>query len=153
MPLLGRPAATPLGGIVESQFDRALTLAGRISLRGTEVAGIYGSPHDAARTPPLVTLAVLTTVSGNEVSVRPAEPGWAAARLAQSAAYERRTLYELDARARYARAERGPSPLVRVPDVEAELLRNVLDGVQLLEVRAPFPTDPRRVADALAQWR
>jgi hypothetical protein len=152
LPLLARPAATPLAGIVESQLDRALTLAGRVSLREAEVADIYGSARDARRTPPLVTLAMLTTVSGDEVSVRPAEPGRTAARLTQSAAYERRTLYELDARVRYARAERGPSPLLRVPDLEAELLRNVLDGVQLLEVKAPFPTDPRRVADALAHW-
>jgi hypothetical protein len=95
---------------------------------------------------------MLTTVSANEVSVRPAEIGWTAQRLARSAAYERRTLYELDARVRYARADSGPSPLLGVPGIEADLLRDVLDGVQLLEVRAPFPTDPRRVADALAPW-
>jgi hypothetical protein len=100
----------------------------------------------------LTTLAVLTTVSEDEVSVRPAEPAWAAARLSQSAAYERRTLYELDARVRYASTQADPSPLLDVAAIEAEMLRKLLDGVQLLEVRAPFPTDPRKVADALARW-
>jgi hypothetical protein len=95
---------------------------------------------------------VLTTVSADEVSVRPAELGWTAERLAKSSAYERRTLYELDARVRYASAEPGPSALLAVPALEADLLRGVLDGVQLLEVKAPFPTDPRKVADALAKW-
>jgi hypothetical protein len=95
---------------------------------------------------------MLTTVSGDEVSVHPAEVGWTAERLARSAAYERRPLYELDARARYASLDPGPSPLLEVPGLEAERLRAVLQGVQLLEVRAPFPTDPRRVADALAAW-
>jgi hypothetical protein len=86
------------------------------------------------------------------VSIRPIEVGRAAQRLALSAAYERRVLYELDARARYGTADPGPSPLLRVPGEEVELLRDVLDGAQLLEVKAPFPTDPRKVADALAQW-
>jgi hypothetical protein len=152
LPLLTRGPATQLGGVLESQLERAFTLAGRLSLRQTEVAAVYGSPRDTTRTPPLTTLAILTTVSTDEVTVRPAEVGWTAERLARSAAYERRTLYELDARVRYANADPGPSPLLDVPGLEVELLRNVLDGVQLLEVKAPFPTDPRRVADALAQW-
>ncbi len=152
LPLLARPATTPLAGVVESQLDRALGLAGRLSLRQTEVAAVYGSSRDPTRTPPLTTLALLTTVSEDEVSVRPAELAWTAARLARSGAYERRTLYELDARARYASAQPDPSPLLGVREVEAELLRKVLDGVQLLEVKAPFPTDPRKVADALARW-
>jgi hypothetical protein len=153
LPLLGKSTASPLGAVVESQLERAFMLAGRLSLRQTEVAGVYGSPRDPARTPPLATLALLTTVSGEPVSVRPAGLGWTAERLALSAAYERRALYELDARMRYASAEPGPSPLLRVPALEADLLRGVLDGVQLLEVKAPFPTDPRKVADALARWR
>jgi hypothetical protein len=94
---------------------------------------------------------MLTTVSTNEVTVRPATAGWAAERLARTGAYERRTLYELDARVRYADATPGPSRLAAVRDHETELLRNLLDGVQVLEVMAPFPADPRRVADALAQ--
>jgi hypothetical protein len=152
LPLLTSGPATQLGGVLESQLERAFTLAGRLSLRQTEVAAVYGSPRDPIRTPPLTTLAMLTTVSADEVTVRPAEVGWTAERLARSAAYERRTLYELDARARYAGVDPGPSPLLDVPRIEAGLLRKVLERVQLLEVKAPFPTDPRRVADALAQW-
>ena len=94
---------------------------------------------------------MLTTVSTDEVTVRPVEVGWAAERLAHSGAYERRTLYELDARVRYADANPGPSALAAVRGRETERLRNLLEGVQTLEVMAPFPTDPRRVADALAR--
>jgi hypothetical protein len=152
LPLLTRAGANPLTGTVESQLDRALTLAGRASLRQTEVAAIYGSPQDPTATPPLVTLAMLTTVPGDAVTVREVEVGWTAERLAQSAAYERRSLYELDARVRYANAQPGPSPLLSVAGLETDLLRNLLAGVRLLEVKAPFPTDPRKVADALAKW-
>lgn len=152
LPPLTRGATGPVGSLVGSGLDRALTLAGRLSLRQTEVAAIYGSAHDPSRTPPLRTLVMLTTVSGNEVSVRPAQIDWVAERLARSAAYERRPLYELDARVRYASGAAGPSPLLAVADLEAEQLRDVLRGVQLLEIRAPFPTDPGRVADALAAW-
>ena len=144
--------ANPITDAAEAQLERVLTLTGRLSLRQSEVAAIYGSPQEPTATPPLVTLAMLTTVPGEEVTVREAEVGWTAQRLAQSAAYERRSLYELDARVRYATAQPDPSPLVSVAGREAGLLRNVLAGVRLLEVRAPFPTDPRKVADALAQW-
>lgn len=150
LPLLSR-RPTRVGTALESQLDRAFTLASRLSLRQTEVGAIYGSPEDPRRTPPLKTLAMLTTVSTHEVTVRPAEAGWAAERLARSGAYERRTLYELDARVRYADAHPGPSRLAAVRDRETQMLRNLLDGVQVLEVMAPFPTDPRRVADALAR--
>jgi hypothetical protein len=152
LPRLVRATAGPRGAVVESQLNRALTLASRLSLRQTEVAAVYGSPSDPLRVPHLTTLALLTTVSGDSVSIRPVEVGRAAQRLALSAAYERRALYELDARTRYASANPGPSPLLRMPNEEAELLRDVLQDVQLLEVKAPFPTDPRKVADALAQW-
>ena len=150
VPLLTR-RPTRVGLALESQLDRAVTLASRLSLRQTEVAAIYGSSQDTGRTPPLATLAMLTTVSTDEITVRPAEVGWAAERLAHSGAYERRTLYELDARVRYADANPGQSALAAVRGRETERLRNLLEGVQVLEVTAPFPTDPRRVADALAQ--
>jgi hypothetical protein len=150
LPLLTR-RPTRLGTVLESQLDRAFTLASRLSLRQTEVAAIYGSSQDPGRTPPLKTLAMLTTVSTPGVTVRPAEAGWAAERLARSGAYERRTLYELDARVRYADANPGPSRLDGVRDRETQRLLNLLEGVQVLEVMAPFPTDPRKVADALAQ--
>lgn len=150
LPLLTR-RPTQIGSALESQLDRAFTLASRLSLRQTEVGAIYGSARDPGRTPPLRTLAMLTTVSTNEVTVRPATAGWAAERLARTGAYERRTLYELDARVRYADANAGPSRLAAVRDRETERLRNLLNGVQILEIMAPFPTDPRRVADALAQ--
>ena len=150
VPLLTR-RPTRVGLALESQLDRAVTLASRLSLRQTEVAAIYGSAQDTTVTPPLATLAMLTTVSTDEITVRPAEVGWAAERLAHSGAYERRTLYELDARVRYADANPGQSALAAVRGRETERLRNLLEGVQVLEVTAPFPTDPRRVADALAQ--
>lgn len=152
LPLAARATAGPRGAAVEAQVDRALTLASRLSLRQSEVAAVYGSPTDPFTGPRLTTLALLTTVSGDRVSVRPADGGWAAHRLALSAAYERRGLCELDARSRYAVAAHGPSPLLRVPAQEAELLGGVLDGVQVLEVEAPFPIDPRKVARALAPW-
>lgn len=152
LPLLSTAGSNPVTDAAEAQLERVLTLTGRLSLRQTEVAAIYGSRQGPTTTPPLVTLAMLTTVPGEEVTVREAEVGWTAQRLAQSAAYERRSLYELDARVRYATAQPDPSPLVSVAGREADLLRNVLAGVRLLEVRAPFPTDPRKVADALAQW-
>jgi hypothetical protein len=152
LPLLTQQPSR-VGTALASQLDRAFTLATRLSLRQTEVGAIYGSSEDPRRTPPLRTLAMLTTVSTHEVTVRPAEARWAAERLALTGAYERRTLYELDARVRYADANPGPSRLAAVRDRETERLRDLLEGVQVLEVTAPFPTDPRRVADALARYR
>jgi hypothetical protein len=134
-------------------IDRVVALADRAALTQTELREVYGGAGGAdgatARVP-LRGVVLLRTVPGERVTAETTEPGWAAARLARSAAVERRPWFALRERARYARAD------VAVGDEahewierERDVLALILAGVPVIAVDAPFPADPRRIADAV----
>ena len=131
--------------------ERAVGLAERAALTLAEVAEVYGSAAVLSERVPLRATAILTTVPDEEgVSVRPAEITWAARRLAHTAAFERRGYASLLERGRFAL----PAPAVSSEGLmarEEELLARLLAPAPVLEVRAPFPTDPRAVARALME--
>jgi hypothetical protein len=132
--------------------ERAVVLADRVSVPPTAVRRAYAEPAAARWQAPLALLALLTTVpDGTPVDVRPADPGWAAARLARSADFERRGLFELHDRAAWALADRDPRARERIRAHEQAFLEAVLARAQVIEVRSPFPADPRPVADAIAR--
>jgi hypothetical protein len=138
----------PLGGPLE----RLITLADRISLAPSQLRRLYG--HDPAGPwhAPLAAVALLTTVPDHGgVRAQLAEPTWAAARLSLTADFERRGIFELHDRARWALRDRDPDLRHSVAAAERELFQSVLAAVPVIDVRAPFPTDPRPVADAIAR--
>jgi hypothetical protein len=143
-----RQRAGRLGALAE----RAVALADRAALTPSELRAAYRQDDDPARRLPLRTTAILTTVPGPEVVCEDADPAWAAARLARSAAYERRELFGMLERRSYAFPDAGGSRLEQAVDAEATLLERALANGRTVEVRAPFPVDPRRVADALGSW-
>jgi hypothetical protein len=145
-PLRERP------GRIGALAERAVALADRAALTPTDLRAAYHQDDDPARRLPLGTTAILTTVPGPEVVCEPADPAWAAARLARSAAYERRELFGMLERRRYAFPGEGGDGLEEAVDAETELLGRALANGRTVEVRAPFPVDPRRVADALGEW-
>lgn len=138
---IGRAAATAAA--------RAVALADRAALTPSQLARAYGAerPLERAR---LETLAFLTNVSGSGVSARATDAATLARRLARSAAYERRPFFDLLRRMRFVFPDVSAELDLSVERREEELLLQRLQDVQLLDVRAPFPTDPRRVADAIA---
>ena len=145
---LGTAGARPLRRV--PALAQAVELAERVALAPSQVRGLYG--QDAGGwSAPLRALVVLTTVPGREVAAEPADAEWAARRLARSAAFERRRLSELYARLRFARAADEPDPVEFAVGREVSLLREVLSAVPVVGVRAPFPCDPRRVAEAIAR--
>jgi hypothetical protein len=139
-------------GRVGALSQRAVALADRAALTPTELRAAYGQDDDPARRLPLRTTAVLTTVPGPEVACEPADPTWAAARLARSAAFERRELFAALERRRYPFWRERGNRLDEAVAEETRLLELALAKGRTLEVRAPFPVDPRRVADALTRW-
>ena len=137
------------GSAARGLLHRFASLAERASLSPTELRAAYGDRALHPPHAPLRALALLTTVPGGErAQARPTDPGWAAERLARSAAFERRTLFALHERARYALPQRGDL-LTAAVDSERTLLERMLAGVPVIELRAPFPADPRPVAAAL----
>ena len=145
---VGAAAAGPIRRV--PALAQAFELAGRVALAPAEIRAAYGHTG-GGWSAPLRALVLLTTVPGSEVAAGPADAEWAARRLARTAAFERRRLSELYARLRYARAADEPDPVEDAARREVALLRDVLATVPVLELRAPFPCDPRRVADAIAR--
>jgi hypothetical protein len=126
-----------------------VALADRVALTLPEVAEVYGSADALTAPVPLRALVLLTTVPEAEgISVRSADLDWVARRLADTAAFERRAYDSLFERARYVLPDRRPGGSA-ASAAEHGLLLQLLAGVQLWEVRVPFPADPRQVARAV----
>ena len=147
-PLRGRRRPGRLGVLAE----RAVALADRAALSPSQLRAAYGQVDEPARRLPLAAVAVLTTVPGPDVVSEPADPVWAAARLARSAAFERRELFAILDRRRYAFPLDDGSPVDTAIASERRTLEAALDGRRVIEVRAPFPVDPNRVAAAVTRW-
>jgi hypothetical protein len=145
---VARATARPLGA--GGALERAITLADRVALSPSAVRAAYGAPQTPWRVP-LSAVALLTTVPGPEVSARRADPAWAAQRLARSGDFERRGLFELHDRACWALAARDPGARARILAHERAALEAMLAETTVIEVRAPFPADPRPAADAIAE--
>lgn len=143
-------ASGRLGGLAADTASRAVALADRAALSPTQLRAAYGQADDPARAVPVRCVALLINVDEDRVRVEPAEPAWAAARLARSAAFERRPWYALYERARYATPGRAVTEdQEEIIARERALLEPVLAATQVVSVKAPFPVDPRRVAQAL----
>jgi len=139
-------------GRLGSLADQAVVLADRAALSPSQLRAAYGQVDEPARRLPLAAVALLTTVPPPEVTSEPADPVWAAARLARSAAFERRQLFAVLDRRRYAFPLDGESPVETAIAKERRVLESALEGRRVIEVRAPFPVDPNTVAAAVTRW-
>jgi hypothetical protein len=140
-PLLGRPAGDAL--------DRLVVTAERVSISPTALAAAYGAPPPT-QTVPLGALVMLTTTPGGNPAAAYVDAAWAARRLARSATYERRGYLDLDRRARYAHAaEVRAEVAAQIEAREESRLRVLLERIPVVEIRAPFPCDPRRIAELI----
>jgi hypothetical protein len=138
-----------LSNLTADNLERAVALIERAALTPSEVSRIYGADRPLAKTP-LRAVVLLTTVPGDAVSVRRARAAWAARRFARSASYERKGFFELHRRMRYSFPEMSEDFESAVESREEDRLTQLLEDVPILEVTAPFPTDPRCVAEAIA---
>ena len=150
-PLRTRGRRGGLVGAAAVAAERAVVLAYRAALPPDEIRAAYGQSDDATRRIPLGTVALLCTVPGPEISVEAADVQWAATRLALTGSYERHDWYMLQDRLRYADPSVPWEEREAAVAAESRVLERVLAGVRLLHVRAPFPVDPRAVADAIRQ--
>lgn len=141
-----------LGRLLVGSVERAVRLADRAALTPSDLAAIYGTPGDPRSTWPIRGVIVLRTVPGGEVTARPVESATVARRLAWSATVERGDFHAYRRRAAYALAWGDDDLARRTLEVERSRIGTLLDGVPSVEVSAPFPTDPGRIADvALAE--
>jgi hypothetical protein len=157
---LARGVATPilrgrgrgrLTGLVAQAAQQGLALADRVALSPSELRNVYGQRDDATRRLPIRMIVVLTTVpAGRSPRVQRADAEWVIERLVRAAAFERRAYFAWQERAAYAFPSRWTDPFVWV-DRERRTLHQALGSVEFLHVEAPFPTDPRPIADIVRE--
>jgi hypothetical protein len=141
------------GRALAGAVRQALAGADRAPVTPSELRAAYGQDDDPTRALPVRAVVFLTTDVGEEVVVRPADPGRIAGRLARSAAYERRPYFALVERALYAFPDVSRQDVAAATiEREERLFAKLLEGAQVLEARVPFPVDPRRVAEAVEGW-
>ena len=132
-------------------LTRAVELGDRAGVTPSALRQAYGDTSDPARRTVLGTVVVLVNASGPAVQVEDRDPGWAAARLARTAAYERRGFFDLQERGAYAGVAGRDQARDTSLERERALLQRAFDAAdRVVRVSCPFPGDPRRVADALA---
>jgi hypothetical protein len=146
-PIRGRSWRGPFGLAVEVT-RRAVELGDRAGLTPTELRAAYGETNDPLRTPPIGLIAVLRNSGSPGVKVDDGVAARLAIRLAVSAATEREPFMALRRRAAYAEALAPSSADLISRDAAA--VEAAIAGVPLVEVTAPFPTDPREVAREIA---
>jgi hypothetical protein len=148
-PVAGRPSRSRTAGMVADGARRLLAIGDRAAFEVDELRTAYGQTDDPERVAPVRLVVALRTIPGDDVRVRPAESGEVAARLARTAAYERRQYFELLQRGGYALPDRPALRQDGAIAADEALLRAAFENVPVMTVDAPFPTDPRRVADAI----
>lgn len=141
-----------VAGLAHTALERATMMADRAALSPTQVREAYDQRPAASWAAELRVVAHLTTVSDARIEAKPADPAWAARRLARSAAFERRAAFELYERRRFAFPDSHAPSLEDVVHAEERLLERAFANALVLDVRAPFPTDPRPVAEAIARF-
>jgi hypothetical protein len=150
MRAVSRPVAR---GPTSDLRERALTLADRVAVSPSELRRLYGDDPSAPWQAPLGTVVLLRTVPPEAgVSARRIDPAWAAHRLTLTASFERRSVFELHDRAKWSAPQPDHTLRERLMLRERTLLEEVLAPVSVIEVSAPFPTDPRPVADEITRW-
>jgi len=142
----GRIAAgRPVTDAVLGPLAQSASLAATIRLDADVIRRAYGEAVLAPGSRPLGGVILLTTIGhGEPVTRAPLEPEIAAARMARSAAYERRGYHLLGERAAIHGA--APIPGFGIVGEEAAALHRLIRAVPVIEVRAPFPADPRIAA-------
>jgi hypothetical protein len=151
-PMRRNPARGALPPAALRMMERGIALADRAGLTPSELRAAYGQTDDPARRVPVRLVAILETVPAGDPWAGEADRAEAALRLARSAAYERRDWFALAERAGYAFLQRPLDAMVRSVEQDRRFLATMLEGVDVVRVRAPFPTDPRPVAAALSRW-
>jgi hypothetical protein len=148
-PIRKRKAKGRVTSMAVSSIDRALRLGDRAALGISDLNACYGHPTRTQSSTPIRAFVILTTIPGNAIEVSEGDPRRAARRMARSALVERGDYYRLFERGRWAFPSRNGNSMDETAGREEENLTKWLDDVHVLEVRAPFPTDPRLVADAI----
>ena len=129
---------------------RTGAIGDRAAFEVEEVRAAYDDTSDPTRRVPTRAICLLITApDGTQPHAEPMDPAAAVERLSRTAGYERRAYFGLHQRAAYMLSGQPSTITDRAIEADASLLRSALTGIPVLGVHAPFPTDPRPVAEAI----
>jgi hypothetical protein len=149
-PVGHRPAPTRSRGMVADLARRAGAMSDRAAFEVAELRAAYGDTSDPTRRVPTRAICLLSTApDGTTPRVEPIDPMVAAARLARTAGFERRAYFALRQRAAFVLPDQPVAVTGQAIEIDATFLRAALKDLLVLGVHAPFPTDPRTVAEAI----
>lgn len=149
---LERPFRNPILREVGLRSADLVALADRTPLSVEQVRAAYGTVGDVTRPVPLGVVVLLSTVApGTRPTSARVDADFVAERLARAAAFERRTYFSVTERARYGGAGGNRTDSQTVARIEEGLLRTRFSGAGLLQIRTPFPSDPRRVVEGISR--
>jgi hypothetical protein len=127
-----------------------VAMTDRAALSVEQVRAAYGSVGGTTRPVPLGLVVLLSTVaSGNGSAAESVDASLVGRRLALAAAYERRTYFSVTERVRFGGAEMDRTDGPGAAGIEERLLRARLADTATVQVRTPFPSDPRRVVESI----
>ncbi len=141
----------PLGEVLVPAVRRGGGLAARVPLAHDVLVDAYGG---AATSPFRVAVSLVRTPVGAPAAREVDGVGFAR-RLASSAAYERGAYWSLARRRDHLVGSGSMSAQEAEHEIvlaETGRLERALSDARVLEVRAPFGIDPRRVADVVLPW-
>lgn len=129
---------------------RLVQMADRVAFSVEQIRAAYGTTGDVTEPVPLGLVVLLSTVApGTRPTAAPADPGVVAERLARAAAFERRAYFSVTERVRYGGANQDRTDGPTVAGIEESLLTARIASVGVLEIRTPFPSDPRRAVESI----
>jgi hypothetical protein len=151
-PASRRAAPSRSAAMISDSARRIAALGDRAAFEVAEIREAYGQADDPTRSVPTRLVVLLENSPHDGVAAETADPATAAARLARSAAYERRAYFSMLQRAGYLLPERPATAAERAIALDEAVLRQAFANLELVTIRAPFPTDPRRVADEILRF-
>ena len=149
---LDRPFRNPILREAGSRSAEFVALADRAALSVAQVRAAYGTVGDVTRPVPLGLVVLLSTAAPDTLpAATPVDVGIVAQRLALAAAFERRSYFSVTERVRYGGASGDRTDGQAVARLEETLLRTRLSHADLLQIRTPFPIDPRLAAEIILE--
>lgn len=149
-PVRRHPGKTRSRGMLADLARRTAAMGDRAAFEVDELRAAYGDTNDPTRRVPTRAICLLINApDGTRARVEPMDAQVASARLSRTAGYERRAYFALRQRAAYVLPDQPTTISDRAIEADAAFLRTTLQDIPILGVHAPFPTDPRTVAEAI----
>ena len=141
--------------MVSEVLRPALDTGRTVTIDQSQLAGLTGrnvKSNSAATRAPFDKLFLLLPSNRQDIRVEPSTAAEVSPRLAECASYERRHLFGLYSKFKYAIPNAPPTALDDVKEREESMLQRVLATKEVYQVLAPFPCDPRAMRAAIAPF-